>query len=154
MPVALALLALSYLEHQKNVRPSSIISAYLLVSLPFDAAQLRSRWTRGNNLSVNSVASVTLAVKLAVLFSEAVEKRRLLLPAFTNISPEATSGIYSRGMFWWLLPLFRLGFSNAVTENDLFVGDTALESTGLCLRFQRYWRKRRLDFRIHDGPKI
>lgn len=109
---------------------------------------------RGDNLALNGVASATIAVKLAILFFEAVEKTNLLLPAFTNLSPEATSGLYSRSMFWWLLPLFRRGFSNAVTENDLFVSDNALESTSLHEHFQRRWLNSRLACRTHDDFKF
>lgn len=109
---------------------------------------------RGNDPTLNGVSSAALAVKLAVLFSEAVEKRSSLSPAFTRMSPEETSGLYSRGTFWWLLPLFRLGFSDAVKESDLFAFDTALESTSLHIRLQHHWHSRKLKFQIHDNLEV
>lgn len=139
---SLGLCILSYVEHTRNIRPSSIINAYLLLTLPFDAAELRTRWLRGHNPAGNGVASAILAAKLMVLISEAIEKRKLLLTAFTHPSPEATSGLYSRGLFWWLNPLFQLGFRNVVNDDDLFAADDDLRSKSLEIRFSRRWANR------------
>jgi ATP-binding cassette subfamily C (CFTR/MRP) protein 1 len=142
LAAALGLYILSYVEYTKNIRPSSIINAYLLLTLPFGAAQLRTRWLRGEDLAGNGVASAILAVKLLVLISEATEKRRLLFTPYADPSPEATSGLYSRGLFWWLNPLFRLGFRNVVNEDDLFAADGDLLSKSLETRFSRHWANR------------
>jgi len=133
---------LSYVEHSKTIRPSSIINAYLLLTLLFDAAQLRTRWLRGDNLAGNGVASSLLAIKLLILISEATEKTRMLFTSYADPSPEATSGLYSHGLFWWLNPLFRLGFSNVVNEDDLFGADEDLLSSSLEARFSKHWENR------------
>jgi ATP-binding cassette subfamily C (CFTR/MRP) protein 1 len=130
---------LSYIEHMKNIRPSSIINAYLFVSLLFDVAQLRTKWLRGRDFPANAVASATLAVKFLILVSEAIEKRGLLSPPYAESSPEATSGLYSQGVFWWLNPLFRLGFKNNIRNDDLFTADRDLKSEFLQIRFRRHW---------------
>ncbi|KFY89738.1 hypothetical protein V500_05527 [Pseudogymnoascus sp. VKM F-4518 (FW-2643)] len=139
----LGLCILSYVEHSKNTRPSSIINAYLLLTVPFDAAQLRTRWLRGDNLAGNGVASSILAVKLFVLVSEATEKTRILFTPYADGSPENTSGLYSRGLFWWLNPLFRLGFRNVVNDDDLFAADGDLLSKSLEIRFNKHWADRK-----------
>lgn len=142
LAASLGLSILSYTEHVKNIRPSSIINAYLLLTVPFDATQLRSRWSRGEeDVSTNVVASSILAVKLLIFISEATEKRSLLLTPFTKTSYEATSGLYSRGLFWWLNPLFRLGFRKVVDDDDLFAADEDLLSRRLNKKFSRYWAK-------------
>lgn len=142
LAAALGLYLLSYIEHVKSIRPSSIIDAYLLLTLPFDAAQLRTRWLRGEGVAENGIASALLGVKLLVLISEATEKRRLLFTPYANPSPEATSGLYSRGLFWWLNPLFRLGFRNVVNDDDLFAADGDLLSKSLETRFNKHWINR------------
>ncbi|PVH74356.1 ABC transporter-like protein [Cadophora sp. DSE1049] len=139
---SLGLCLLSNIEHTKNIRPSSIINAYLLLTLPFEAAQVRTRWLRGDNLAGNGVASAILAVKLWLLISEAIEKRGLLFMPYASPSPEATSGLYSRGFFWWLNPLFRLGFSNVVNDSDLFSADEDLLSRSLESKFSHHWANR------------
>lgn len=141
---ALGLCILSYVEHVKNIRPSSIINAYLLLTLPFDAAQLRTRWLRGENIAGNGVASAALGFKVLLLICEAIEKRGLLFSNYAEPSPEATSGLYSRRLFWWLNPLFLLGFRGAVSEEDLFVTDTDMQSKALEIRFSRHWSNRTL----------
>lgn len=142
LAAALGLWILSYVEHTRSIRPSSIINAYLLLTLFFDAAQLRTRWLRGDNLAGNGVVSSILAVKLLVLICEATEKRRLLVAPYVDPSPEATSGLYTRGLFWWLIPLFRLGFRSIVNEDDLFEADGTLLSKSLGIRFRRHWVNR------------
>jgi ATP-binding cassette subfamily C (CFTR/MRP) protein 1 len=139
---SLGLCLLSYIEHTRTIRPSSIINAYLLLTLPFDAAQLRTRWLRSGNEAGNGVFTAILAIKLLILGFEATEKRGLLLTPYVEPSPEATSGLYSRGLFWWLIPLFRLGFSNVVIDDDLFAVDEDLSSKSLALRFRKRWAKR------------
>ena len=140
----LGLCILSYVEHNKNIRPSSIINAYLLLTVLFDVAHLRTLWLRGDNLVGNGVASSILAVKLFVLVSEATEKTRILFTPYADYSPENTSGLYSRGLFWWLNPLFRLGFKNVVNDDDLFAADGDLLSESLEIRFNRRWGNRML----------
>jgi ATP-binding cassette subfamily C (CFTR/MRP) protein 1 len=142
LAAGLGLCILSYFEHTKNIRPSSIINIYLLITLPFDAAQLRTRWLRGENIVGNGVSTVILSVKILVLITEAIGKRSLLLESYAEPSPEATSGIYSRGLFWWLNPLFRLGFRGAVNGDDLFSTDKDLLSQSLQVRFNKYWANR------------
>lgn len=139
---ALSLCILSYIEHVKNIRPSTIINAYLLLTVPFDAAQLRSRWLRGEDIAVNGISSAILAIKILVLISEAIEKRKILVDPYDEPSPEATSGMYSRGLFWWLNKLFRLGFRNVVSEDDLFAVDQDLLSKSLEKRFNKHWQNR------------
>jgi ATP-binding cassette subfamily C (CFTR/MRP) protein 1 len=142
LAASLGLGILSYVEHTRNIRPSAIINAYLLLTLPFDAAELRTRWLRGENPAGNGVASAILGIKLLILISEAIEKRGLLFPPYADPSPEATSGLYSRGLFWWLNPLFRLGFRNVVNGDDLFAADGDLLSKSLKIRFSRHWADR------------
>ncbi|KAL2062648.1 hypothetical protein VTL71DRAFT_5720 [Oculimacula yallundae] len=142
LAASLGLCLLSNIEHTRNIRPSSIINLYLLLTIPFDAAQVRTRWLRGENVAGNGIASAILAVKLSLLISEAIEKRDLLFAPFISPSPEATSGLYSRGFFWWLNPLFRLGFSNVVNDSDLFSADEDLLSKSLQTKFSRHWVNR------------
>jgi ATP-binding cassette subfamily C (CFTR/MRP) protein 1 len=138
----LGICILSYFEHIKNIRPSSIISAYLLLTLPFDGVQLRTRWLRGDNVTGNGVASAVLALKFLVLISEVTEKRSVLFAPYAYLSPEATSGLVSRSLFWWLNPLFRLGFRGTVNDGGLFAADEDLLSRACESRFARHWVNR------------
>ena len=123
----------------RSVRPSPIINAYLLLTLPLDFAQVRTLWIRGSYSSIATVFSCIASIKTVLLISEAVEKRRILLPPWKNYSPESTSGLYSRGVFWWLNPLFLLGYKEVLSNDTLLAIDEKLMSKPVQSRFQREW---------------
>jgi len=118
---------LSYAEHVKSVRPSSILSGYLLVSLLCDLARARTLCLK-NDDKIASDFSATLAIKFALLVLESIEKRAILLSAFRSYSFEATAGILNRCFFWWLNPLFRRGLRKTLSLDDLYPLDKHLLS--------------------------
>ncbi|KAF7954900.1 uncharacterized protein EAE97_000159 [Botrytis byssoidea] len=138
----LGLCILSYFEHSRNIRPSSIINAYLFFTLPFDAAQLRTRWLRGDDVAGNAISTSILGVKFLHLILEAKGKKKILFPRYDYLSPETTSGLFARSLFWWLIPLFRLGFEGVVRDEDLFVADEELLSDACEDRLRKYWGHR------------
>ncbi|KAK0701169.1 hypothetical protein B0T21DRAFT_435070 [Apiosordaria backusii] len=125
---SLALCLQSYVEHTRNVRPSSIINSFLLATLLFDIARARTLWLRepyavsldedDDSFDINKenslayLAITAVVVKGFLLVVEALNKRRLLRPEYRGYGygPEATSGVYNRSLFWWLNPLFWRGF--------------------------------------------
>lgn len=98
----LALCFLSHSEHNHSVRPSAIINAYLLLTLPFDVARSRTLWLARATRPIAATFTSALCIKVIILIAEAVEKRSILLDRYRHSSPETTSGIYSRSFFWWL----------------------------------------------------
>ena len=138
---ALALSILSHLDHLRSIRPSSIINAYALLSLPLDVARVRSLWIRGGSAPLAAVLSGTVSVKLLVIIAEAVEKRDILLHQYRAYSPESTSGIYSRSFFWWLNPLFRDGFKKVLTDDDLYPIDVDMKVEIIQRRLKDEWAR-------------
>lgn len=114
------LLFLSHAEHARSVRPSTIINVYLLFTLLFDCVAARTLWLAGHGSTISGLFTSTVAIKLFVLTSEAWEKRPILLWQYQHLSPEATSGILARSIFWWLNTLLRTGFARSLTHRDLF----------------------------------
>lgn len=140
----LLLSAVSYAEHTRSVRPSFILNTYLLCSLLFDIAHARTLWLRyvdSYNEAIAIVTSVAVGAKLLLLVLEAVEKRSILKSEFSNYPPEATAGFYNRSLFWWLTPLFKNGFNNVLSVDDLFVLDKELSSERLLALFEERWSK-------------
>lgn len=142
---ALTLLILSHLEHIKSIRPSSLISVYLIATVIFDAARVRTQWlaigTQSSNGAYAGVLTASLAVKCIVLILEAVEKRSLLLGLNKEFSKESTSGLLSRSSFWWLNTLLLSGFRNVLTVEDLPAIYEKLDSEGLAARLEPVWEK-------------
>lgn len=142
--VAFGLCGLSTVEHSRSIHPSFLINAYLLVTLPLDAAKVRTLWLRAGNAVLSGIASTSLAIKLLIVVVEAVEKRRLLLPSHAHHPPETTSSLFARAVFWWLNPLLFSGFKNVLHEGDLFHTDENLTANSLSKRFHSRWAKRKI----------
>ncbi|KAM0132971.1 hypothetical protein ACHAP3_006261 [Botrytis cinerea] len=136
---ALALFALSHLEHLHSVRPSALINVWLLLTLPFDIARARSLWLVHANNPTAAVFTSALGVKIMVIIVEAVEKRHILLDRYRNTSPETTSGIYSRSFFWWLNTLMTTGFQRVIKNEDLYPIGEEMSSHYLYSRARSTW---------------
>ncbi|KAJ9611765.1 hypothetical protein H2200_004949 [Cladophialophora chaetospira] len=135
------LFVLSCFEHTRSVTPSTVIGLYLIISLPFDAARLRTFYLLQGFAarSIANLLSLSFAIKLGVLLTEAVEKRQILLQPYRDLPPEATSGIYNKSVFWWLNPLLRVGFGKTLKVDDLYNLDNDLASANVEIRFRQAW---------------
>ncbi|KAI9149384.1 ABC transporter C family member [Paramyrothecium foliicola] len=138
---ALFIAVLAHAEHVKSIRPSFLLTAYLFITLLFDAARLRTEWLISVNVAYAAVLSVSTATKLALLALETVEKRRILITNGRVPSTEATSGPFSRGFFVWLNPLLLTGWSTALQNNQLPPIHERLSSADLAARFGAQWDK-------------
>ncbi|KAJ5383032.1 hypothetical protein N7517_000943 [Penicillium concentricum] len=140
----LALVLLSYAEHTRSVRPSFILNSYLFCSLLFDVAHSRTLWLRSvdtfNNI-LAIIATAAVGVKVVLFVLEAVEKRHILKSEYEGYPPEATAGFYNQAVFWWLNPLFKIGFTGVLRVEDLFTLDKELSSERLLARFDQKWSK-------------
>lgn len=138
---AFCIVILAHVEHTKSVRPSFLLTAYLTISLIFDAARLRTEWLISLDRIYAAVLSTSTALKLALLVLETVEKRRILISPRDKKRPskESTSGPLSRGFFVWLNPLLILGWATALTNDDLPTVYEGLSSTELSVRFSKAW---------------
>lgn len=141
-----SIVTLAHFEHVKSIRPSFLLTLYLLVSLLFDAARLRTEWliSAQSNSASAAVLSASVALKLSLLTLETVEKRRILINAGKTPSQESTSGPLSRGFFVWLNPLLITGWANVLTNNDLPNIYERLSSKRLSARFAVKWDKGRM----------
>lgn len=136
---ALCIVLLAHIEHTKSIRPSFLLTAYLFVSLVFDAARLRTEWLISLNKVYASVLSTSTALKLSLLILETIEKRRILIYRGTSPSRESTSGPLSRGFFVWLNSLLISGWATVLTGDGLPVISEKLSSEKLALRFGKSW---------------
>lgn len=125
---------LSYTEHVRTVRPSSLLSVFLFTTLLFEIARARTLWLlseldSNQNQFIAYVFTASVAIKAIILVAEAAEKRHFLKPKYRAFPPESTSSLYSRYFFWWLNPLFFLGFKRVLyVDQDLYTLDKHLEA--------------------------
>lgn len=154
--------ALSYAEHGKSLRPSSLLNVFLLVSLLLDAALLRTLWlTAIVNGAIRAVFSASFGVKAVLVVLEAVEKSRFLLGSSgeecrardnararvrDDTAPEETSGLYGRAVYAWVAPLLKTGFRRLLAPADLFVLDAEMKTARLGDRFWGVWNNGEMKF--------
>ncbi|KAF3480026.1 ABC transporter [Arthroderma uncinatum] len=122
------LAAVSYIEHIRSVRPSTLLIVYLGVSLLLDLARTRTLFFIQGSYTIASVFLASYLVKTLSFILEVTEKRRLLHVKWQDASPEATSGVINRALFLWLNGLFIKGFSTLLTVNTLTPLDDELLS--------------------------
>ncbi|KAJ3531278.1 hypothetical protein NM208_g8949 [Fusarium decemcellulare] len=135
----LALATLSYLEHSRSIRPSTILNIYLATSVLFDVAQCRTLWLRQDNGAVAAVFTTGVVSKVAMLGAEMTEKRSILKPPYSSYSPEAISGVLNRSVFWWINALLVRGSSSRLGLKDLFDLDLELITEHIEPKFRRTW---------------
>ncbi|KAK4139084.1 P-loop containing nucleoside triphosphate hydrolase protein [Dichotomopilus funicola] len=134
--------ALSYFEHTLSVAPSFLIELYLLLTILFDVARLRTLglMPEGSHRSLAAAEGVALAVKIALMLVEAARKDRLIAPEVKRKHTlEQLSGFYGRSMFFWLGATLWNGFTRYLVATDLS-GPRDEESAELLReRFRATW---------------
>ncbi|KAG7047518.1 ABC transporter [Colletotrichum scovillei] len=130
---------LSWLAHQRSVRPSFVLSVYLFLSILFDTARTRTLWMLGSHQTIPAIFTCTLAVRAVMILLESTEKRRILVPEHKGYSKEVTSGTFSRSVFFWLTSLFINGYRNILQLDDLYPLDPKLASEPLYRKLADAW---------------
>ncbi|KAM3473898.1 hypothetical protein MY5147_004563 [Beauveria neobassiana] len=144
LATALVMAALSYLEHERTVRPSTVLCVYLLLSILFDAAQCRTLWLlhaqqpAQQRALLPALFTAQLANKVLMLLVECLGKTRYLMGPWQALKrcPEAVANVFSRCSFWWLNDLLTRGFSATLDLDTLYETDEALRSSKLVSEFQ------------------
>jgi ATP-binding cassette subfamily C (CFTR/MRP) protein 1 len=137
----LALGLLSHWEHRNTVRPSVLISIYLILTCILDAARARTQALVPGQNTIASMLIATVVVKVLALVVEAREKMHIVLPEYSESSPELHSSIFSRAFFLWLNPLLMMGFRSVVSSQDLPPIHEKLSAETLAARVQSNWTR-------------
>jgi ATP-binding cassette, subfamily C (CFTR/MRP), member 1 len=118
------LAAASFISHSRNAAPSTVLAIILFLDILCSSTHFRTLvYLRPSSVRLLGVYATFLAVRIAQLVTELIEKRRLLKPSHVPQALEPTSSIVSRITFVFLLPLLWFGRR------------TALDLDTLCTRF-------------------
>ncbi|KAL7760511.1 hypothetical protein ACKLNR_010601 [Fusarium oxysporum f. sp. zingiberi] len=135
---ALAMVMISYTDHNRSPRPSILLNTYLFLTLLFDIAQSRTLFLLSEStpeITYSAVFTTSLAVKIIILFLETKSKNKWITWDRDEHSPEETSSIFSLGVLSWLNSIFLQGYRSTLSMNDLYPLDVALHSKQLHDRF-------------------
>jgi ATP-binding cassette, subfamily C (CFTR/MRP), member 1 len=87
---------LSYMEHSRSLRPSPLLSIYLIFLILFDAVRVRTLWLVGYDPSIRDLFTASLAMKVLILGMEAKGKRRYFSGADRDLGPKRVVGFLVR----------------------------------------------------------
>lgn len=142
----LALLLLSHYDHARSLKPSSLICLYLLGSIIFEIAQVRTLWLfHPIRYSLAATVTAALVVRCLLLVLETSENRDTLSPQHGRISPESFTGIFGQSTYWWLNRLFISGFRDELSLDDLYPLDEELLTKSLISRGDQQWKGNKVD---------
>lgn len=142
---SLAIVALVAAEHRKALRPSSLFSVYLFLSLLFDVVKSRSFFLRHDD-ALGGLAAGAAGAKLALSVLQEVPKRSLILDEHLRkyAGNETFAGFWNRACFVWVSSMFRRGYSQTLRLHDLEPLGPSLASKPLFNRFTKIWSGREL----------
>lgn len=132
---------LSFFEHRRSVRPSDLLSLYLLLALTGYVVEV-AIWTNHEETPV--LALLRNLLVLALLLVENLGKESFLRPHYKHLSPEETSGFLGWTFFWWINPILKKGYDSILVGDDLPPVDGELTSKHLRRRILIAWDKRGL----------
>lgn len=135
---ALAMVMISYTDHNRSPRPSILLNTYLFLTLLFDIAQSRTLFLLSEStpeITYSAVFTTSLAVKIIILFLETKSKNKWITWDRDEHSPEETSSIFSLGVLSWLNSIFLQGYRSTLSMDDLYPLDAALHSKQLHDKF-------------------
>jgi hypothetical protein len=134
-------LVVLYLEHIRSVRPSTLLSVYLGISILLDTARVRTLFFIPDSQTFARLFLASFIVKIIIFALEVSEKRRLLWPKWQDASPEATSGVINRALFIWLNDLFGRGFRALLTVDTLTPLDADLLNASKPSKLIERWER-------------
>ncbi|KAI5464884.1 P-loop containing nucleoside triphosphate hydrolase protein [Mariannaea sp. PMI_226] len=140
---SLFIIALSYVEHSRAQRPSTLLIIYILLSLLFDIAQVRTAWLSIASVGQTSLARLftsSVALKAVILCLEAIPKTRWIHWVASEHSPEESSSLLSLGVYYWLNKLFLRGYRDVLSVDDLYPLDSNMVAQGLYDKLARQLR--------------
>ncbi|KAK6505820.1 hypothetical protein TWF481_007711 [Arthrobotrys musiformis] len=138
----LAIGVVSSHEHVRNIRPSTLLSLALTISIIFDIIRARTFIKINFDNLLTALFTASIASKASVLLLEAKDKRVFLRSPDTDKPPEETSGLFSRSVFWWLTPLLRAGYSRILSFSDLWHLDDRIDAPDVKDHFYQTWLQR------------
>ncbi|KAH8194638.1 hypothetical protein TruAng_011196 [Truncatella angustata] len=138
---ALAVCHLSFNEHGRSVKPSTILMLYLLASVICEGTLLGlsdlGLWATGTTL----VPVLSFSLKLIFLIIESINKRSYLREPYKELPVEQTVSDLNRAFLFWINDLILLGNSKLLKYSDIPGLHEALKSKGIRARIENVWDK-------------
>jgi ATP-binding cassette, subfamily C (CFTR/MRP), member 1 len=137
----LAVCQLSFFEHGRSVKPSTLLIFYLLASVICEGALLRSFYLNHGSSTTPPVLTTIFGLKFLLLILESLNKQSFLREPYKDLPVEQTVSDINRAFLFWINDLILLGNSKLLTYSDLPRLDDGLRSRDLRVRMEDVWNK-------------
>jgi ATP-binding cassette, subfamily C (CFTR/MRP), member 1 len=139
-----AVCVLSFLEHGRNVGPSTLLTSYFVIAILSDAIQACLLYVAWNLCNTWSLASAIAIIRFVLLVLECQTKRSILREPYDKLSPEETAGFLGTAFFWWVNKVLKTGYSKVLSLDDMPPLAKSLDVMKTREAMQREWDKRSL----------
>lgn len=133
---------ISILEHGRSVRPSTLLTLFLVFSASSDAIQWGLLHFVTNCPTSPAVIGIAFTIKVILLVLEMRNKMSILREPYENMSPEEISGLLGNLFFWWVNDFIVLGYSKILSADDMPPLPSYLNSMKLRKAMQVTWDQR------------
>jgi ATP-binding cassette subfamily C (CFTR/MRP) protein 1 len=137
---AFGLLTLVAVEHTRTVRPSTLITTYLIWIITTSNIGNSTLYSQSGASIKSWLRSSSTATNIILLCLEQRPKERIVKLG-VGYSPEDISGILGRIVFWWLIPLFQKGYKSIISQDDVFPLDQNLRTETTSRAVAECWEK-------------
>lgn len=135
-------LVLSYMNHCRSIRPSTLLVLFLSARALVDVVRVRTLWLIPQARNTSIVLTLSLIFTLIALVSESVEKDTILIESTKKpATPEPFSGFWKQASFAWLAMTFRRGYTQVLSVDDLPDLDPKLDSGIIGQELVKTWAK-------------
>lgn len=132
---------LSFLEDQRSIRPSDILVLYFSACTLLTIPRLRTLWLMPHYNALKTILTIDLIATTAVVVAESSQKMKFLRQPYEELPTEETISFWSRGLFVWVLPLFKLGYSKELTLHDIPAIGSALKGEPCWTELEYSWKR-------------
>ncbi|KAK4204615.1 P-loop containing nucleoside triphosphate hydrolase protein [Triangularia verruculosa] len=130
---------LSYLEHQRSMRPSDLLVLYFSSTGILYLPTLRTLWQTPGTLAPRLTWTFTFINTILLVFLESARKRELIRPPAPDAIREQIAGFWSRGFLSWVLPFLRAGNSQILDLSGIPEVDRGLQEISSWSVLNRKW---------------
>ncbi|PWY72279.1 putative multidrug resistance-associated protein [Aspergillus heteromorphus CBS 117.55] len=130
---------LSFVEDQHSIEPSDLLVVYFSALTLLDIPRLRSLWLIPDTDICRGLWTAIYILTVVALFLESMKKLKILRSLYQDVTKEQVIGFWGRSFFIWVTPLFRAGFSDILSVEDLPETDKALQGDIARQRLENAW---------------
>ncbi|GFF54141.1 metal resistance protein YCF1 [Aspergillus udagawae] len=131
-------LALSYWQHRRSPRPSTVLTLFLGSCIALDAVRARTIWAVQTR-TFFIVFVVGLGCDTVKFILECLEKAGHQAQDLNPLPSETTGNVFNRNFFWWLNPLLVHGFKEVLEVEKLTTIDERVTNETDADVFAKKW---------------